>query len=408
MMRQSGNAWAFSAVIGVALALTIGCGPSAPEKGAQEGPKGVPDLPKEPVTLNVIDVAGNLALTQDAIGKYEKEHPELVSKVNFTKAPAPELAGKVKAQQDAGRVDLDLVLTGTDGLSAGIEQGLWLELLPNYEQKFPDLEANYLEPAARMQELAKRQGIVVSYYPSGPLIEYAPDRVSDVPKNADELLAWAKAHPGRFAYARPANSGPGRTLLMGLPYLLGDKDPKDPAKGWDKTWAYLEELGKYIKTYPSGTTDTMEGLGQGSFDMIATTTGWDINPRALGTVPKDAKVGTLEDFTWVTDAHYMVVPKGIEPDRLAVTLDLMAYLMEPAQQALAYDKGYFYPGPAVKDVTLDEAPAASQKVIREFGRPEYDGLIESRPKEPPVETQALVAAFERWDREIGGSKAKKE
>ena len=408
-MRHSRNGRALSAVL-VAVALTTAaCGPSAPEKASkEEAPKGVPALPKEPVTLNVIDVAGNLALTQEAITRYQEEHPKLVSKVNFTKAPAPELAGKVKAQQDAGRVDLDLVLTGTDGLSAGIEQGLWLELLPDYEPKFPGLEANYLKPAARMQELAKRQGIVVSYYPSGPLIEYAPDRVSDVPGSAEELLAWAKAHPGRFAYARPANSGPGRTLLMGLPYLLGDEDPKDPTNGWAKTWAYLEELGKYVKTYPSGTTDTMEGLAQGSFDIVASTTGWDINPRALGTVPKDAKVGTLEGFTWVTDAHYMVVPKGIEPDQLAVTLDLMAYLLRPEQQALAYDKGYFYPGPAVKDVTLEMAPAASQEVIREFGRPEYDRLIESRPKETPVETQALVAAFERWDREIGGSKAQKE
>jgi putative spermidine/putrescine transport system substrate-binding protein len=406
MMRRSRNGWA--AVL-LGLALLAGCGPSAPEapKEAQTE-KGAPNLPAEPVTLNVIDVAGNLALTQDAIRRYQKEHPELVRKVNFTKAPSPELAGKVKAQQDAGRVDLDLVLTGTDGLSAGIEQGLWLELLPRYQEKFPALEANYLEPAARMQELAKNQGIVVTYYPSGPLIEYAPDRVSDPPKSAEELLAWAKEHPGRFAYARPANSGPGRTLLQGLPHLLGDEDPRDPVNGWDKTWAYLAELGKYVKTYPSGTADTMEGLGQGSFDIIATTTGWDINPRALGTVPKEVKVGTLEGFKWVTDAHYMVVPKGIDPDRLAVTLDLMAYLLKPEQQALAYDEGYFYPGPAVKDVTLDMAPAESRRVIREFGRPEYDRLIESVPKEPPIDAKALVAAFERWDREIGGSKVKKE
>jgi putative spermidine/putrescine transport system substrate-binding protein len=393
----------------VALALATGCGPSAPEE-PKEAPKqqGAPALPKEPVTLNVIDVAGNLALTQDAIRRYQRQHPELVRKVNFTKAPSPELAGKVKAQQDAGRVDLDLVLTGTDGLSAGIEQGLWLDLLPNYEDKFPALEANYLEPAARMQELAKGKGIVVTYYPSGPLIEYAPDRVSDPPKSAQELLAWAKEHPGKFAYARPSNSGPGRTLLQGLPYLLDDEDPKDPINGWDKTWAYLADLGRYIKTYPSGTADTMEGLGQGTFDIVASTTGWDINPRALGTVPKDAKVGTLEGFTWVTDAHYMVVPKGIDPDQLAVTLDLMAFLLEPEQQALAYDEGYFYPGPAVKDVTLDMAPADSRRVIREFGRPEYDELIESNPKEPPIEAKALVAAFEKWDREIGGSKVKKE
>jgi ABC-type uncharacterized transport system YnjBCD substrate-binding protein len=87
-------------------------------------------LPTSPVALSVIDVAGNLALTQKAIENYRKAKPNLVSRITFTKAPAPELAGKIKAQQDAGRVDIDLVLTGTDALSAGIDQKLWVDLLP--------------------------------------------------------------------------------------------------------------------------------------------------------------------------------------------------------------------------------------------------------------------------------------
>jgi putative spermidine/putrescine transport system substrate-binding protein len=79
-----------------------------------------PPLPSSPVTLNIIDVGGALALTQKAIDKYRAEHPKLVSKITYTKAPAPELAGKIKAQQNAGRVDIDMVLSGTDGVSAGI------------------------------------------------------------------------------------------------------------------------------------------------------------------------------------------------------------------------------------------------------------------------------------------------
>lgn len=71
----------------------------------------VPALPKSPVTINIVDVAGNLALTQDAIEAYQKAHPNLVSKFNFTKAPAPELPGKLKAMQAAGRSDIDMVLT---------------------------------------------------------------------------------------------------------------------------------------------------------------------------------------------------------------------------------------------------------------------------------------------------------
>ena len=34
--------------------------------------------------------------------------PDLVSRITYTKAPAPELAAKVRAQQEAGRVDIDL------------------------------------------------------------------------------------------------------------------------------------------------------------------------------------------------------------------------------------------------------------------------------------------------------------
>ena len=82
-----------------------------------------PALPSSPQTINVIDVAGNLALTQKAIEKYRADHAKTVSRITFTKAPAPELAGKIKAQQNAGRVDIDLVLTGTDGLAAGIRAG---------------------------------------------------------------------------------------------------------------------------------------------------------------------------------------------------------------------------------------------------------------------------------------------
>lgn len=360
-------------------------------------------LPDEAVALNIIDVAGNLALTQPAIENYAEAHPELVSRVTFTKAPAPELPGKIMAQQGAGRLDIDLVLTGTDALSAGIEQDLWVELLPGHQEELPNLQDIYLPAAYDMQGLSQGYGVVVTYYPSGPLLEYMPDRVATPPKTAQELLDWARQNPNRFMYARPANSGPGRTFIMGLPYLLGDSDPKDPENGWSNTWAYLKELGQYIEYYPTGTTATMKELGEGSRDMVATTTGWDINPRVLGVVPKEAKVAALEGFHWVADAHYMVVPKGLPDGKLAVVLDLMRYLLTPEAQAYTYDEGYFYPGPAVAGVTLDMAPPESQAAIEEFGRPEYDDWIANNPVETPLEPAQLVVAFRKWDEEVGAA-----
>jgi len=366
----------------------------------------MPAMPTSPVVINVIDVAGDLALTQGAIETYQAKHPELVSRVTFNKAPAPELAGKLKAMQAAGRSDIDLVLTGVGALSAGIDQGLWVKVLPEYAAKFPGVLDNYLPAARKMNDLAQNQALVVTFMPAGPLLEYNPAKVKQAPTTPQELLAWCKANPNRFAYARPANSGPGFTFIMGLPYILGDSDPRDPAKGWDKTWAYLKELDSCVEYYTTGTAAVMKELGEGSRDMTVTMTGWDLNPRILGIVPKDFKVTPFKNMTWVNDAHYMAIPKGLPPEKLAVVLDLMAYLLTPEAQALTYDKGYFYPGPSVKNVPLSMAPKESQDAIKEFGRPEYDAWLAEFPHVPTLDAKAIVEAYRRWDSDIGARKTK--
>src|SRR4051795_3809738 len=112
----------------------------------------------------------------------------------------------------------------------------------------------------------------------------------------------------------------------------------------------------------------------------------------------------LDHGIYRDDTHYMCVPKGLSDEKLAVVLDLMNHLLTKEQQAYTYDEGYFYPGPAVKGVTLDMAPEESRDAIKEFGRPEYEQLIASAPLEAPLDPAAMVQAFRRWDEEIGGAK----
>jgi putative spermidine/putrescine transport system substrate-binding protein len=396
--------------LGMALVLAA-CGAPEPPPGAGFGgltgerEADVPSKPAQPVTLNILDVAGDLQFTQPMIDEFVDENPDIVSRVTYSKSPAPELTSKIKAQQDAGRVSIDLVLTGNDGLAAGISQELWMPLVPQHQMRLKHMN-DYLPAASKMQWLAQGYGAVVMYDPAGPLLEYNPEKVPHPPTNADALLAWAKENPGRMMYARPANSGPGRTLLMGLPYILGDKDPKDPVKGWDRTWAYLKELDNYIEYYPSGTTETMKNLGNGSVDLVASTTGWDINPRVLGTVPKEVEIAALDNFHWITDAHYAVVPKGVSAQKQSAILLLLDHMLSVGQQAKIYDDGTFLFGAAVKGVTLDMAPPESRATLEEFGRPEYDQLIADHPTETPLDADALVKAFDKWDRMIGGSKVK--
>ena len=408
MRLNRGGRLRSAGALAVLAVLATACGAPSSPGAAAPAESGAPalDKPAEPVVLNVLDIAGNLQLTKGMIENFVEENPDIIESVNYTTAPAPQMAGKLQAEQAGGRVQTHLVLSGTDGLSAGIAQDVLTKVLPDYEAEFPGLMDNYQPAAAAMQELAQGFGVEVVYYPSGPVLEYNAKKVSEAPTSPAELLEWAKANPGRFQYANPANSGPGRTFLMGLPYLLGDEDPKDPVNGWDKTWPFLQELGRYIDNYPSGTTETMKNLGSGGVDMVASTTGWDINPRVLGTVPKEVEVGLMQPHTWVSDAQYALIPKGVSADVLAADIALINWMLKPEQQAIAYDSGYFYPGPAVKDVTLSMAPEESQQVIEEFGRPEYDEWIEEYPKETSLPADKQVAAFDQWNRLVGSNPTK--
>lgn len=406
MHVRRGTGIAATIVTVTALAIT-GC--SAPNSGNDDatGPavaaSGVPDKPSAPVTLNILDVAGNQKLTGPMIDQFVKDHPDVISSVTWESAGSPDLVGTIKPQVESGKLSVDLVMTGTDGLSAGIGQDLWIPIVDEYGDRVSN-QANYLEPAAAMQGLSEGYGVVTTYYPSGPLLQYDPAVVTDVPSTPEELLAWAKANPGKFGYARPANSGPGRTFLMGLPYMLGDKDPQDPVNGWDKTWAYLKDLGTTIDNYPTGTGQVITNVADGTWSLIPTTTGWDIEPRATDKEPATIEAAPFDEFTWVTDAHYAVIPKGQSADKISAILLLLQYMLTPEINAMAYDSGYFYPGPAVKDATLDKAPQASQDLLAEFGRDWYDALIDSAPKATPLTPDNLVKAFDIWDREIGTGK----
>ena len=394
------------ALLGSAAALALAvtaCGAPSTNVSAVSAAK-VPATPKSAVTLNILDIAGNLQLTKGMIENFAKANPDVVKNVTYTTAPAPDMAGKLQAEQQGGHASTSLVLSGTDGLSAGISKHLLTKITPDYESRLPGLMDNYVPAAANMQKLADGYGVAVVYYPSGPLMEYNPAKVSDPPKTPQQLLDYAKAHPGKVQYADPANSGPGRTWLMGLPYLLGDQDPKDPVHGWDKTWSYLEQLGKYTADYPSGTSETMKNLADGTVDIVLSTTGWDINPRALGTVPASMKVAAFDNMTWVSDAQYVLIPKGVSPDVVSADLKLIEWMLKPDQQAIAYDDGYFYPGPAVKGVDISMAPQHSQDVIAKFGRPEYASLIADHPVQTSLPAAQQVTAFDTWDRLVGSKK----
>jgi len=355
----------------------------------------------EPITLSIIDTGGDLASVQVIIENYKKAFPDKVKEIKIQRAPAPELPAKIKAQQDAGRLDINLVLTGQDG-GAFLAANNQLIKIPDFEKLFPrdDMtpagKALYDEGAPYMIPSVGNAG--------GPVFVYNPSKVPNPPKTAAELMAWAKANPGKLMYARPANSGPGRSIVQGMAHILGDSKPLDPEKGWDKTWAYLKELGQYVEYYPTGTAITLKEFAQGQRWIIAGIMEWDMKPRAQSVIPPDSKISILENTTFVVDGHYWCIPTGVPQDQVDVIIDLMKFMRKPEQQVLSWP-GFI--GPTIAAATIDKAPKDIQDLVKEFWRAEYDQVGTKWKVSAPLGVKELSYAMDRWDREIGASQVKK-
>ena len=355
----------------------------------------------EPITLSIIDTGGDLASTEVIIRNYAKANPDKVKDIKIQRAPAPELPAKIKAQQDAGRLDINLVLTGQDGGSL-LAANKQIIQIPNYKTEFPrDIltdagKALYDEGDGYLIPSVGNAG--------GPVFIYNPSKVPNPPKTAADLLAWAKANPGKFMYARPANSGPGRSILQGMSFILNDSKPMDPEKGWEKGWDFLKELGKSVEYYPTGTAITLKEFAQGQRWMIAGIMEWDMKPRAQSVIPPDSKIAILENTTFVVDGHYWAIPTGVPKEQVDVILDLMKFMWKPEQQVLTWTA---FIGPVVKSATIASAPKNIQDDVKEFWRPEYDQVGTKWKVSPPLGVTALSYAMDRWDREIGADQVKK-
>ncbi len=193
------------------IAVLAACGAPTTNQSAGESTGDVPDKPSKAVTLNILDVAGNLQLTQGMIDDFVKQHPDVISKVTYSKAPAPELAGKIKAQQNANRVDLDLVLTGTDGLAAGREQGLWTDLLPKYADRVAGMK-DYLPPAAEDAGAGRQQRYHRHLLPVRPAARVpagqGPERRPRRPRSCSPTRRPTRARSCTPARPTPAPAAP--------------------------------------------------------------------------------------------------------------------------------------------------------------------------------------------------------
>lgn len=400
--RRTGLIVAATSVI-VAIGLAGCTAPGTPSDDSSATVKAA--KPSKPITLTILDGGGDLAGGgQSAIDAFVKANPDLVSKVTYQTAGATDVAGKLLAQAQGGAVSVSLILGGSDVLGAVEQQNLVVKQIPAYSSELPDLSKIQDTGRANFQKFSDGNGVLVNYDQNGPFIDYNEASVSssNVPRTPAALLAWAKANPGKFSYAQPANSGSGRAFLMALPYMLGDKDPSDPKNGWDKTWAYLKKLGKYVGSYPSSSTILAQQFGGGQLDVIPTVISHDISFRKSATYPKDTGISLFNDQNWITDGHFAMIPKGVDKQTLYVDLKLEAYMVSAKAQQARLTSGVLTT--ANKNVTIDNGGSAVQSFVQQWGRDGFfSSALEKGQVRVPLTPAKLQEAFTLWQENIGSS-----
>jgi putative spermidine/putrescine transport system substrate-binding protein len=159
------------------------------------------------------------------------------------------------------------------------------------------------------------------YRGSQVLIAYDSAKVAQAPKSFADIMAFAKANPGRFTYGRPDKGGSGFNFVVRAIHEANGRDPSlftkdnfEPAKAAEmlgKGWELLRELHPNTfggGTYPAGNTPTLQLLAQGGVDMISAWSDQALQAMNQGVLPETVKVAQLQDLALCGGFAYSAVP----------------------------------------------------------------------------------------------------
>jgi putative spermidine/putrescine transport system substrate-binding protein len=204
------------------------------------------------------------------------------------------------------------------------------------------------------QVQAQAQTLGIAYRSSAVTLAYNTAYVSNPPKTFDGLIAWIKAHPGKFTYCNPQDGGTGSFFAARAVMNVMDErallKPYNPAaeKNWPKAWALLRSIEPYLYKngfHPNGNIPVLNLLGRGALWMATAWSDQGLQFRDQGLLPP-----TIH-FTQITP------PFGGGPTFIAVPADaqnkagafaLLNFVLRPAEQGKIVKAIEGFPGIAFK------------------------------------------------------------
>ena len=281
-------------------------------------------------------------------------------------AVAKVLAEKAAGTHDAGTVDL-IWINGENFASMKRQELLmspgWAEKLPNW--RYVDVEN---KPTIRTDFTIPVEGLE-SPWGMAKLVFFhdaARTEPAAMPGSARELLDWAKANPGRFAYPQPPDFVGSSFLKQVLSELVEDRSlllrPVDETTFEDVVaplFAYLDELNPLLwrggAAFPQNYPALRQMLADGEVEII-----FAFNPsEASSAIATGELPGTVRSFTFeggtLANTHFVTIPYNATAK--AGALVLADFLLSPEAQARKQDPA-IWGDPTV--LAMEKLPAADR------------------------------------------------
>jgi putative spermidine/putrescine transport system substrate-binding protein len=288
------------------------------------------------VTINLYasgDVNVQSLWQEHLIPGFEKKNPGIKVNLIFSEhgtndtATLARIGAAVKQRKWSGidLVDGGLVTTlATDGL----DQPVTKASAPNVKL----VDKSLLNPV---------KGAAIPYRGSSVVLAYNSSQVASPPKTLSALLAWIKAHPGKFTYNSPNTGGSGysfaetvvdSTLPQSVITQMVQGYPAQLESQWKPGLDLLHSLNQYVYqgVYPNGNQAVLDLLAKGEIWVAPVWSDQSLTALKTGALPKTIKLAQISSPSFTGGAAYLGVPKTAK-NKVDV-YKFVNYVLSPAAQ----------------------------------------------------------------------------
>jgi len=302
-------------------------------------------------------------------------------------ADAPEYINKILGEKQAGRdADgaVDLVWVNGENYrtlrQGDLLFGPWSRFLPN------SIYVNWDDASVANDFGSPVEGYESPYGKAQFVMIYNSGQVPQPPKTVNELLAWIKANPGKFAYAAPPDFTGSAfvrhvcyTTTGGHAQFMADFDQALFDAKFGACWQTLNDLEPSLwregQTYPENRARMQDLFANGEvlFDMA-------YNPAeassliAQGRYPDEARTFVFDEGT-IANTHYVAIPYN-SPHKAAAMVVANFLLAPEAQLSKADPQGW------------GDLPVLDPALLPDEWQQQFDDL----PRGPATLSDAELAA----------------